>query len=359
MTEHHHHVAGADPHKLSITLAVIDALGRELDVVHATNDAAGIESMITELRTRNVVRVGVEGSAGHGLQFATALVEAGFDVREVPARRTAQRRRQRRRPKTDREDALAIARATAADDALGPARAACRNDVVDELAVVHAWRADLVQRRKIALNQAEAVLAKLPIDTLDKIGRRGTTLRRLKRAATHHDDTHPVTRTRLARLAELLDDYNDLTRRIKQLDIDIGRLVTKTGTTLCDEVGISFTNAAGLLIEIGDPFRFRDEAAFARWCGVAAVAVSSGEGASQPVRHRLDLGGNRRVNSMIHTMSVTQARFHPEARDYLTRKRSEGKTAKEARRAHKRRLADRIIRRMWNDTRQQAQPIAA
>ena len=59
---------------------------------------------------------------------------------------------------------------------------------------------------------------------------------------------------------------------------------------------------------------------FARWSGTGAVALSSGEGTGAPVRHRLDFRGNRRVNSMLYTVSVTQARVLPEAAVYLTRK---------------------------------------
>jgi transposase len=61
--------------------------------------------------------------------------------------------------------------------------------------------------------------------------------------------------------------------------------------------------------------------------------------------------GNREVNRILYTMSVTQARHLPVAREYMARKRSEGKSKKEARRAHKRQLANRIIRRMWTDQR--------
>jgi len=68
-----------------------------------------------------------------------------------------------------------------------------------------------------------------------------------------------------------------------------------------------------------------------------------------PVRHRLDFGGNRRINSVLYVASITQQRFHPDARIYFERKITEGKTRRGARRAHKRHLANRIIRRMWKD----------
>ena len=83
--------------------------------------------------------------------------------------------------------------------------------------------------------------------------------------------------------------------------------------------------------------------------------MSSGEGAGEPVKHRLDFGGNRRINSVLYITSVTQQRDIDEARQFIDRKVSEGKTRREARRAHKRHLANRVIRRMWNDESQRRQ----
>jgi hypothetical protein len=56
-------------------------------------------------------------------------------------------------------------------------------------------------------------------------------------------------------------------------------------------------------------------------------------------RHRLDRGGNRQLNAALHRIAITQARYHPAARDYLDRKRAEGKSRREALRCLKRQLA--------------------
>jgi transposase len=109
--------------------------------------------------------------------------------------------------------------------------------------------------------------------------------------------------------------------------------------------------AATLVVEVGDPFRLARDSKFARWSGTGAVALSSGEGNGLPVRHRLDFGGNRRINSVLYIASVTQQRDLDVARVYIDRKTSEGTTPREARRAHKRHLANRVIRRMWTDER--------
>jgi transposase len=351
-------IVGCDPHKLTLTLAAIDGLGNELEVITAANDAAGIAEVVAWLSgLGEVTRIGVEGSAGHGHQLASVLCNAGHDVREVPARRTAQRRRERRRPKTDREDALAIARATAGEPGLGPVRAGHHDPVLAELDAVNDWRDDLVEARKRLLNQAEGVLNKLPVELLDQTGRSGKTLERARRAITLAAED-PAAGSRLAHLADIVDRHDALTAQIKAVDGELRRLVTATGTTLREEAGIDWVGAARLLVEVGDPTRFRSESAFARWCGTGAVAVSSGEGDHQPTRHRLDLGGNRRINSVLHIASVVQGRVHPDARQFLDRKRAEGKTSKEARRAHKRHLANRVIRRMWNDARA-LEPLAA
>ena len=127
--------------------------------------------------------------------------------------------------------------------------------------------------------------------------------------------------------------------RIKELDAQVPALLKALGCTLTAIHGVGVVTAMTLMTEIGDPHRFTTEGRFARWCGVAPVALSSGEGDGPPRHHRLDLGGNRRVNSMLHIVHITQARCHPAAQDYMARREAENKTKRAARRAHKRQLA--------------------
>jgi transposase len=92
----------------------------------------------------------------------------------------------------------------------------------------------------------------------------------------------------------------------------------------------------------GDVRRFRDGAAFARFCGAAPTPCGSGQTAG---RHRLHRGSNRQLNAALHRTAIVQARHHPPARTHLTRKTTEGKTPREARRALKRHLANVNYRR--------------
>ena len=67
-------------------------------------------------------------------------------------------------------------------------------------------------------------------------------------------------------------------------------------------------------------------------------------------RHRLSRTGNRQLNAAIHRIAITQARLHPDARTFLTRRRANGDTPTEALRALKRRLSDVVYRALITDS---------
>ena len=79
-------------------------------------------------------------------------------------------------------------------------------------------------------------------------------------------------------------------------------------------------------------------------------------------RHRFsipDRDGTRPHRVRCRT-SVNQQRDLTDARLFIDRKISEGKNRREARRAHKRHLANRVIRRMWKDeSRRRERPVIA
>ncbi|WP_419924583.1 transposase [Candidatus Poriferisocius sp.] len=133
---------------------------------------------------------------------------------------------------------------------------------------------------------------------------------------------------------------------------------TATAPPCATEPGVGPIAAATLVCEVGDPAASTASPEFARWCGTGAVALSSGESTANPVKHRLDFRGNRRVNSVLHIASVSQQRSRPDAAAYLARKATKCKTGREARRAHKRHLANRVIHRMWRDEQTREQPLA-
>lgn len=347
-------VAGIDPHQDSFTVGIVDEHG--VAVAHAafTTSATGFGEAIDLLEAHGVTTVGVEGSAGWGAHVAIAVVAAGFDGREVPPQRSAAQRRSRRTDKTDTHDAIATARAVLAEPTLGPVQALDAFDpLVAKIEAVLEHRKALVAVRTLVLHYAQDQIAKLPIEIRDQLSTTGkieSRLRQLERIDIAASST-AAGDYRLSCLVPLIDQDRRARREIRQLEAQLDELLDEHGTTLRDESGIGPIAAATLLCEVGDPARFATESKFARWCGTGAVALSSGEGDGIPTKHRLDFRGNRRINSVLYIASVTQQRDLDVARTYIARKISEGKTPREARRAHKRHLANRVIRRMWRDQR--------
>jgi len=97
--------------------------------------------------------------------------------------------------------------------------------------------------------------------------------------------------------------------------------------------------AEGVTVATGDHY--------AAYNGTAPIEVSSGG----KTRHRLSLGGNRRLNHAIHMAAVTQIRFDTPGRVY-DKKLAEGKSKKEALRALKRRISDAVYQRLVADLQQ-------
>jgi hypothetical protein len=170
-------------------------------------------------------------------------------------------------------------------------------------------------------------------------------LARLERAST----LDAPTRLRL----ELLDGY---AKEVAELDAQeklavrqLARLTKAAGSTLDELCGLSTRSVAELLVEVGDPRRFAGEGGFARFDGTAPIPASSAEGDGEPVRYRLNRGGNRRVNAVLHIMAVTQLAHDPRARRIFDDARHRGHTKKEAMRVLKRHLSDVVYRRMLAD----------
>jgi transposase len=357
-------VAGIDPHQDTFTVAVVDANGVEIADDTFVNASSGYLEVVELLSAHHVEQVGVEGSASWGSHVAIALAAAGFDAREVPPQRSAHQRRSRRLAKTDTVDAVATARALLAEPSLGPVQALEVYDgLVAKIEAVLEHRRMLVETRTLVLHFVQDQLAKLPAEVRDRLGSHGKIESRWARLATL--DIDPATAStaagayRLSWLGPLADEDRRAVAEIRRLERELARLLDEHGTTLREESGIGPIAAATLIVEVGDPFRFARESKFARWCGTGAVALSTGEGQGTPVRHRLDFGGNRRINAVLYVASITQQRFHPDARTYFDRKVAEGKTRRGARRAHKRHLANRVIRRMWKDETRRLEQLAA
>jgi transposase len=126
----------------------------------------------------------------------------------------------------------------------------------------------------------------------------------------------------------------------------IGARVQTSCVALTRLCGVSLLTAGALAGILGPGRRFRTEAQLAAYAGVAPLEAASAGAA----RHRLNRGGNRRLNAILYRIALTQARSSPDGRPYVQRRMAEGKTWREAIRALKRYLI-RAIWRRWQECR--------
>jgi transposase len=192
-----------------------------------------------------------------------------------------------------------------------------RDAIVDERRRVH-------QRLRWHLHQLDPTF-EVPLRMLA----RASHLERVSRWLTRQD---PELQVQLAR--ELVASCRSLNRTIAKLDQELERRTVALAPALLDLPGCGPITAAKLLAEIGPIGRFRTDAQLARHSGVAPLEASSG----RIQRHRLDRSGNRQLNSALYRIAITQSRVHEPARAYLERKRTEGKSRREAIRCLKRLL---------------------
>ena len=333
-------VIGADTHKASHTLGVVDA---------ATGRVVADRTVWAKRRSFDDLLVWARGLDDGERVWAIEdcrhvsgalerfLLARGERVVRVPPKLMAGARNSaRERGKSDVIDAVAIARAAIREglDTLPVAQlAGAELDV--RLLVDHRER--LVGQRTRLINDLRWGLHdmwpefEIPTRALitarwqDRVGGR------LARAAQ-------VTRVRIAR--DEVRRIRELTRSIDALERELAILVAELAPRLLAERGCGVLTAAKLIGEIAGIHRFATDAKLARLAGSAPIPASSG----RTNRHRLDNGGNRQLNCALHRLAVSKGRLDPETAAYLARKQAKGKSRREALRCLKRHLARRVFR---------------
>ena len=365
--DHAGNVVGVDPHKRTLTATVVDPRGGILASAHFRVSGDGHRALEAWARQfGQIVRWGIEGASAWGRHTAIFLVGRGYDVRDVCPNRTGRQDRARQRGKSDVLDSERIARETLAHPLLPRAfkRAgvdAGPDEQAELLSIWWAARCSLLRCRQHLLSEAEALLRELPLALIERLpdGKRVRPRLAALAGATRRRRFDRPTALRL----RLLEDYRaqiaELDTEEKAITRQLRTLVQANGTTLGQLCGLSTVSVAELLVEVGDPRRFT-EGGFARFNASAPLVASTAEGPDEPVRHRYNPGGNRRVNAILHRMAITQLRCEPRAKRIYANARANGHTKKEARRILKRHLSNVIYRRMMRDlAAHPAQPLLA
>jgi transposase len=331
-------VLGADLHKRSHTVVVIDGAGRQL----AEKTVPATDTGHLELRRWAAQwperTWGLEDCRHLSRRLDAELVRAGESVVRVSPKLMAGARRSGREPgKSDPIDALAVARAVLREPDL-PVATLDGPDRAVRLLVDH--REDLVGERTRHEQRLRWFLVELAIaePSPRSLGRASV---QAGLAAALADRTEPV--ARFAR--DLLARITELSATIRLLEHELEALARTLAPTLLALVGCGALTASKIIGETAGISRFRSKAAFARHNGSAPVPVWSGN----VVRHRLNRGGNRQLNVALHRIAITQIRMAGPGKAYLDHRRAAGDSRAEAIRALRRRLSDEVFRRLQAD----------
>jgi len=326
---------GVDPHADTLSAAAVDGAGAVVWELTVPNSPEGISQLLT-CSNAEPLRWAVEGTGTFGRALTDRLLQDGAAVFEVPTRLTGRLRRRAGFGKTDRIDAVTIARAALSE----PLATVTHQPLTEALRVLIRQREALVAAQVQALNRLRARLREIDPAAARQLGRirSKATLTSL----SHHtiDSTNP--HHQALTLAIRLDATDTLTRHqhIHTLETRIRQLLPPAGHTLMNIPGVGLIGAATLIAHTGDIRRFPTDAHYATYCGTAPVDASSG----RQQRHRLNRWGNRSLNRVIHIAIVTQLQQHGPAAGYITRRIQEGKTKPEAIRTAKRHLTRHIYR---------------
>src|SRR5215212_10269859 len=332
-------VIGADTHKRSHTLAAVDeTTGRALADVTVAAAPRSFGELLRWARGIGNERVWALEDCRHvSGSLERFLLTRGERVVRVPPKLMAGARDSaREQGKSDRIDAVAVARAAIREgvETLPVAQlAGAELDI--RLLVDHRER--LVKQRTALINdlrwQLHDLWPELEIPLRALTGQRWQ--QRLARRLARNEQS---ARVRVAR--DELNRVRELTRAITAIEQELAPLVTAVAPRLAADPGCGTLIAAKLIGEIAGIARFANDAKLARLSGAAPIPASSG----RTDRHRLDPGGNRQLNCALHRLAVSKARLDPDTAAYLARKQAEGKTRREALRCLKRHLARRVFK---------------
>ncbi len=334
---------GVDAHKsLHVALAVDDA-GREVGTWQGPNSESGWQRMGAWARSLgDYLQWGIEGSWGYGRGLAQQLVADGETVYEINGRWTALRRRGAHRPgKTDRLDAHAIALFVRQEAPGLPRVSADDETAVLELLTVQRESAQAEATR--LRNQIHALL--LQIDPEYKVHLpRVNSAAGLEALNEYFPEGSPLQQERGRAVRRLAERLLLTLRQEKALASEIRALAKEHFSPLTRLCGVDLLTAGRLAAILGPGNRFATDAQLAAYAGAAPLEASS----AGHVRHRLNRGGNRRLNHVLYFIVLTQAHHLPAAKAYLDRKVSEGKSRREAHRALKRFIV-RAIWKLWQE----------
>ena len=337
----HPFVVGVDTHARNHVFAVLDATnGALLDTQSFPTSAAGINRAIKWVARRTNADADalwvIEGAASYGAILAGTVATHGYPVAEAPR---MDARKNRGVGKSDALDAHRIAMA-----ALPLAVENLRRPRLSE-GTRHSLRILVTARNSMAKDRTRSVNALNALVRTNDLGvdaRKKLTPAQIEEISRWRERDEElsvsIARAEAMRLSKhVLDLDEQLDANDKQLD---SLVKVSEAAPLLEEKGFGAVTAAKCFVAWSHEGRVRNEAAFACLAGVNPIPASSGN----TTRHRLNRGGDRALNSALHMAAITRMTHHEGTREYIEKRRAQGRTDKEIRRCIKRYLARRVFR---------------
>jgi transposase len=334
---------GIDPHKAVHAACAIDRHEVELAEVVVRSGPRQLDQLLEFASPFAPRRWAIESASGLGYLLAQQLLSQGELVVDVPATLSSRVRvlGSGRSNKNDANDARAVAIAALRAPSLSAVRV---EDHVTVLRLLAKAQFDITHARSRACCRLHALARELVAGGI----RKEVVVTQGQQLLAGVQPANAAQRQRLELAYELLDEISTLDRRAKASRHRIAHAVAASATTLTEIYGVGPIVAAIVIGYSGDPTRFASSSHYAAYNGTAPIEFSS----SGRTVHRLSRRGNRTLNHAIHMIAVTQIRHTgSEGRIYYDAKLAAGRTRREAMRALKRHISDRVFRHLRDDAR--------
>jgi transposase len=335
-------IVGVDAHKRTHTCVAVDSRGRRLGekTVPATNEGNASALKWALLKFGPELTWAIEDVRTVSGRLERELMSSGQRVVRVPTKLMARTRASARaRGKSDSIDATEIARAALREPDLPVAQ---HDQVSRDLRLLTERRDVLVEQRTATTNRVQ-----WRIHELDPV--RSTNLKPLI-YAKHREPIAAWLAEQPSLVAELAcDELKDIARLTREINALEKRIVEHTrvhAKHLLAVPGCGELTAAKVIGETANVSRFKSEAAFARYIGVAPLPHSSGATAGHV---RMTRSGNRQLNAAIHRIALTQVRTDGPGRAYYRKRLQAGDSSPAALRNVKRRVSRVVFSRLKAD----------
>jgi transposase len=333
-------VVGVDTHRDSHEVEIALPTGTVIGTRKISNDTSGFAELlawVVDLAPGPRVIVSIEGTRSYGVGLARAVAAAGLTVVECEQ---PNRQARRGRGKSDPIDAHLAVLAALRLDADRPPTPRADGDrealrillgARHELTVVTTAQINRLRALLLGGNDADRDLARATLTdpTLVAMARRRPSPQASLEQAIRHSEIRRLARAVRAGRQVLAANRDQLQT-----------IVDEMAPGLTERRGVGAVTAAQVIVSFSHPGRCRNDAAFAALSGTSPLPASSGK----TVRHRLNRGGDRALNRAIHLIALTRMRCCPITRNYIARRRAEGKSSREIQRCLKRYIARELFR---------------